>query len=57
MYSWEGPLEEEMATYSSVFAQRIPWTEKTGGLQSMGLQKVRRDLVTKQDQGIGLGHI
>ena len=31
-------LEEEMATQSSVFAWRMPWTEEAGGLQSMGLQ-------------------
>ena len=35
----EGPLEEEMATYSSILAWKIPWTEEPGGLQSMGLQK------------------
>ena len=33
---WEDPLEE-MATYSSILAWRIPWTEEPGGLQSMGL--------------------
>ena len=32
------PLEEEMATYSSILAWRILWTEEPGGLQSMGLQ-------------------
>ena len=32
----ENPLEEGMATHSSVFAWRIPWTEETGGLQSEG---------------------
>ena len=37
----EDPLEEEMATHSSILASRIPWTGETGGLQSMGLQKVR----------------
>ena len=31
---WEDPLEEEMATHSSIFAWRIPWTEESGGLQS-----------------------
>ena len=36
---WENPLEEEMATPSSIFAWRIPWIEKPGGLQSMGSQK------------------
>ena len=33
----EDPLEEKVATVSSVLAWRIPWTEETGGLQSMGL--------------------
>ena len=36
----EDPLEEEMATHSSVFAWEIPWTEEPGGLQSTGLQRV-----------------
>ena len=35
----EDPLEKEMATQSSIFARKIPWTEEPGGLQSMGLQK------------------
>ena len=38
----EVPLEEEMATHSSILAWRIPWTDEAGGLQSMGSQKVRR---------------
>ena len=38
---WEDPLEEEMATHSSILAWRIPWTEEPGGLQSMGLQRAR----------------
>ena len=33
---WEDPLEKEMATHSSIVAWRIPWAEKTGGVQSMG---------------------
>ena len=33
-----------MATHSNVLAQRIPWTEETGGLQSMGLQKSQTQL-------------
>ena len=37
---WEDPLEEEMATHSSVLAWRIPWTEEPGGLQSIGSQRV-----------------
>ena len=35
----EDPLEEEMATHSSILAWEIPWTEVPGGLQSMGLKK------------------
>ena len=35
----EDPLEKEMATHSSILAQRIPWTEEPGRLQSMGLQE------------------
>ena len=38
---WEDPLEEGMVTYSSIPAWRIPWIEEHGGLQSMGLQRVR----------------
>ena len=38
--SLEDPLEEEMATHSSIRAWRIPWTEEPGGLQSMGSQRV-----------------
>ena len=37
---WEDPLEEGMATHSSVIAWRIPWTEEPGELQSMGSQRV-----------------
>ena len=37
----EDPLEEGMATGSSVLAWEIPWTEEPGGLLSMGLQKIR----------------
>ena len=39
----EDPLEEGMATHSSILAWRNPWTEKSGGLQSMGSQRVRHD--------------
>ena len=34
---WEDPLEEEMATHSSILAWKTPWTEKPGGVQSVGL--------------------
>ena len=43
---WEDPLEKETVTHSSILAWRIPRTEETGGLQSMGLQRVGNDLVT-----------
>ena len=46
----EDPLENEVATHSSILACEIPWTEELGGLQSMGLQGVRHDWVTKQRQ-------
>ena len=39
----EDTLEKGMATHSSILAQRIPWTEEPGGLQPMGLQRVRHD--------------
>ena len=44
--SWEDPLEKEMATHSSILAWRIPWTEDSGGLQSMGSQGVGHNQVT-----------
>ena len=44
--AWENPLEEEMATHCSILAWRIPQTEKPGGLQSMGLQRVGHDWAT-----------
>ena len=37
------PLEKEMATHSSILAWRIPWTEESGGIQSMGSQRVGHD--------------
>ena len=40
---WEDPLEEGMAVHPSILAWRIPWTEEPGGLQSMGLQRIRHD--------------
>ena len=41
--SWEDPLEEGMATHSSILALKIPWTEEPGGLESMGLERVKDD--------------
>ena len=46
----EDPLEKEMVTHSGIFAWEILWTEETGGLQSMGSQRVRHDLATEQQQ-------
>ena len=46
----EDPCEKEMATHSSKLAWEITWTEEPGRLQSMGQQRVRHDLVMKQQQ-------
>ena len=40
---WEDPLERGTATHSSILAWRIPWTEETSRLQSMGSKRVRHD--------------
>ena len=48
--AWEDLLEKEMATHSSISAWEVPWTKKPGGIQSIGLQRVRYDLSTKQQQ-------
>ena len=40
-----------MAIHSSILAWKIPWAEEPGGLQSMGLQRVRLSLATKQTTG------
>ena len=50
---WKDPLEQEMATHSSILAWKIPWTEEPGGLQSMGWQRVRQDLATKNNKSTG----
>jgi len=47
---WEDPLEEEMATHSSILAWRIPWTEEPCGLQSMGSPRVGHDWATKHTE-------
>ena len=39
---WEGPLEKDIATHSRILAWRILWTEKPGGLQSLGSQSQTR---------------
>ena len=40
---WEDPLEEGVATHSSILAWRNPWTEELGGLQSTGWKRVGHD--------------
>ena len=40
---WEDPLEEGMATHSSILAWRVPWTEEPGGIQSIGSERVGHD--------------
>ena len=52
----EDPLEEETTTQSSILAWRIPWTEEPGGLQSMGLQRVRNNLGTEHARMHYLSH-
>ena len=44
----EDPLDEEVATHSSILAWEMPWTEEVGGLQSKELQSVGHDCVAKQ---------
>ena len=53
---WEDPLEEVMATHSSILAWRIPWTEEPGRLQSMGSQRVGHNRVTKHSKTYQLLH-
>ena len=48
---WEDPLEEEMATHSSILAWRIPWTEDPGGLQSCRVSKSQTRLKQLNMQG------
>ena len=46
----EDPLEKEKPTHSSILAWEVSWTEEPGGLQSVGSQRVRHNLATKQEQ-------
>ena len=48
----EDPLEKGIATHSSILAWRIPWTEESGGLQSIWSQTVGHNLVTKEQQKV-----
>ena len=50
----EDPLKDGLATHSSILAWTMPWTEEPGRLQSTGSQRVRQDLVTKQQRCEGL---
>ena len=60
---WEDPLEEGMATRSSILAWEIPWMEEPGGLQCTGPQRIRHDQATEhralgeQAPFNGLGHL
>ena len=47
---WEDTLEKEMATHSSILAWEISWSEEPGRLQSIWSQRVRHDLMTKQQK-------
>ena len=48
---WEDPLEEDMATHSSILAWEIRRTEEPGGLQFIGFQRIGHDWVTEHEQG------
>ena len=45
---WQDPLEKEIATHSSILAWKIPWTEETARLQSMGSQRVAQRISALQ---------
>ena len=45
---WEDPLRKGLATHFSILGWKIPWTEESGRLQSMGSQRVGHHLATKQ---------
>ena len=48
---WEDPLEEGLATHFSVLAQRTPWTEEPGELQSLGSQRVHQSTAQPWELG------
>ena len=52
----EDPLEEGMATHSSILAWRIPWTEEPGGLQSWGRKELDRTERLTHTHTVGLPH-
>ena len=49
---WEDPLEKGMAIHSTILAWRLPWAQETGGLQSVGSQRVGHDWATNTTQNI-----
>ena len=51
------PLEEEMATHSSILAYKIPWTEDPGGPQSIGSQRVRHSHATEHSSMAHTWHV
>ena len=53
----EDPLEKDIATYSSILPWEIPWMEEPGGLQSMGLQTVRRNWKKNRYPRLGMDQI
>ena len=53
---WEEPLEKGMATHCSILAWKIPWTEKPGGLHSVGLQRAGQDWAFIYLEVLGLSH-
>ena len=54
----EDPMEEELATHSTVLVWRSPWTEEPGGLQSVGSQRVGHDsTMTATDGALGSLHL
>ena len=55
--SLEDPREKEMATLSRILVWEIQWAEEPGELQSMGSQRVGRDLATKQQQQGNVNYI
>ena len=56
LLSWEDPLKEGLATYSTILAWRIPWTGEPGGLPSMGLEQGGHDQVTNTHIQLKIHH-
>ena len=48
----EKSQEKGMATHSSIFAWRIPWTEEAGGIQSMGLQRAGHKIMVRESDNV-----